>query len=367
MPPVVGMRFGRYELLEKLGAGGMGVVFRARDHDLLRDVAVKFLSEAFTASRDRLNRFTQEARTASSLNHPNILTVHEIGQAGGRPFIVTELVSGQTLRDILRARVHLPPREALQIAVQVAKGLAKAHAIGVVHRDLKPENLMVTPDGLVKILDFGLAKLRGRVPEGEPASEVSGFATWPGEQVSRPTVAGALVGTVGYMSPEQARGSPVDHSADQFALGAILYEMAAGRKAFRRETRPETLTAIIREEPEPIVRFNPSFPPPTRWIVERCLQKEPSRRFTSTRDLARALEDVLSHLSEVSSGEEGVATGEPVLHGAPHCGCLRHEGTPFSLAVSPDGRCRREVPGFRSLERYARPRAHRATLGSPVA
>jgi serine/threonine protein kinase/tetratricopeptide (TPR) repeat protein len=311
MLPVVGKRFGRYELIEKLGAGGMGEVFRARDHDLLRDVAVKFLSEAFTTSRDRLSRFTQEARTASSLNHPNILTIHEIGQAEDRPFIVSEFVPGRTLRTILRAETRVPPRDALQIAVQIARGLAKAHAAGVVHRDLKPENVMVTPDGLVKILDFGLAKLRGQVPEGEPASEVSGFPTWPGDPVLHPTVTGAIVGTVGYMSPEQARGQAVDHSADQFALGAVLYEMAAGRKAFRRESRPETLTAIIREEPEPIARSNPSFPPPARWIVERCLQKEPSRRFTSTRDLARALEDVLSHLSEVSSEEEVVAHPPP--------------------------------------------------------
>jgi serine/threonine protein kinase/tetratricopeptide (TPR) repeat protein len=331
MPPAVGDRFGRYELLERLGAGGMGEVFRARDHDLLRDVAVKFLSEAYAASHDRLTRFKQEARTASSLSHPNILTVHEIGQAEGRPYIVTELVAGQTLRNLLRAQSRLPPKDALQIGIQIARGLAKAHAAGVVHRDLKPENVMVTPDGLVKILDFGLAKLRGQVPEGEPASEISGYPTWPGEQVSPPTVDGVIVGTVGYMSPEQARGRTLDHRSDQFALGAVLYEMATGQKAFRRESRPETLTAIIREEPEPIVRLNPSFPPPARWIVERCLQKESSHRFNSTRDLARALEDVLSHLSEVSSDEEPTASpwrdesqqrpreeGSGRLRGVPH-------------------------------------------------
>ncbi len=338
------MRFGRYELLEKLGAGGMGEVYRARDHDLLREVAIKFLSEALVVSDDRVTRFTREARTASSLNHPNILTVHEIVHSRDAPFIVTELVEGQTLRKLLRAVPRVPAKRALDIAVQIARGLAKAHAAGIVHRDLKPENVMVTPDGLVKVLDFGLAKLRGQATEGQPDSELSDLPTWPDEPVSPPTDPGAIVGTVGYMSPEQACGWPVDHRSDQFALGAVLYEMATGRKAFRRETRPETLTAIIRDEVEPVFRLNPAFPAPACWIVERCLQKKPAHRFYSTRDLVLALEDVLSHLSDVSVGE---STPVPPGDRLPASGPPSSE-TPLPAAP---GRVRRSVAvlGFRNL------------------
>ncbi len=236
MPPAPGMRFGRYELLKPLGAGGMGEVFRARDQDLGRDVAVKFLPARFASDADRLARFAFEARTASSLNHPNIVTIHEIGEAEGLPFIVMELVEGETLRGAMRS-ARLPTRRVLDIATQIAEGLANAHAAGIVHRDLKPENVMLTPDGFVKILDFGLAKLH--------ADAVPGTAPPDAGQSETPTTfrtgtrEGAIIGTVGYMSPEQAAGRPADCRADQFALGATLYEMATGarRSAAARSCR----------------------------------------------------------------------------------------------------------------------------------
>ena len=305
MPPVVGMRFGRYELLDKLGAGGMGEVYRARDHDLHRDVAVKFLPEPFAASPDRLGRFAQEARAASSLNHPNIITIHEIGEAGGLPFMVMELVDGETLRHLIRTEHPIPARKVLDVACQVAEGLARAHSAGIVHRDLKPENVMLTRDGYVKILDFGLAKLKGDGEERRPG-EISQAPTWPDLLHSPATAAGAVLGTVGYMSPEQARGRPVDHRADQFALGAMLYEMVSGVPPFRRESSVQTLAAIIEAEPEPLKV--PTFPAPARRIVERCLAKDPAERYAATVDLARELRSVREHLSEV--GSSGAAAVE---------------------------------------------------------
>ena len=293
MPPAVGMRFGRYELLERLGAGGMGEVFRARDHDLQRDVAVKFLSGRFASDPDRLARFAQEARAASSLNHPNIVTIHEIGQASGLPYIVMEFVDGQTLRRFVQDR-PLPAKRALDIAVQLADGLAKAHAAGIVHRDLKPENVMVTKDSFVKILDFGLAKLRADEPAEANKPQQDDLETQP----SPTSVPGLIFGTVGYMSPEQARGEPADHRSDQFALGAILYELATGRRAFRRDSAAQTLAAVIEHDPEPIASLNPDFPAPARWAVERCLEKEKESRYASTLDLARELRSVREHISE---------------------------------------------------------------------
>jgi hypothetical protein len=302
------MRFGRYELLERLGAGGMGEVYRARDLELLRDVAVKFLPEPFASSPVRLARFTREARTASSLNHPNILTVHDIGQAEGLHFMVTELVEGVTLRQLLRAESRLPTRRALDVAAQMAEGLAKAHAAGIVHRDLKPENVMVTPDGRVKILDFGVAKLHNPTAREDRDTALSELPTWPSDH--RPDASlsdGTLVGTVGYVSPEQARGRPLDHRSDQFALGTTLYEMVTGRRAFRRESRTETLAAIIADEPEPIAGLIPEFPAPARWILECCLAKDPANRYASTSDLAHALRSLRDHVSEVERGGSAVA------------------------------------------------------------
>jgi len=314
MPPVVGMRFGRYELLDKLGAGGMGEVYRARDLDLGRDVAVKFLPEPFAAIPDRLGRFAQEARAASSLNHPNIVTIHEIGETAGLPFTVMELVEGGTLRHLIRKEFPLPARRVLDVACQLADGLASAHAAGIVHRDLKPENVMLTRDGYVKILDFGLAKLRGdgSVVDRPVGENISQMPTWPDVQGSPNTAAGVVMGTVGYMSPEQARGRPVDHRSDQFALGAMLYEMVSGHTPFQRETPVQTLAAIIEDEPAPLGGRNATFPAPARWIVERCLAKDPAERYASTLDLARELRSVRQHLSEVGSAGAAAAVTAPM-------------------------------------------------------
>ena len=302
MPPCVGMRFGRYELLSRLGAGGMGEVWRARDHDLHRDVAVKFLPEKFAADPSRFSRFSQEARAASSLNHPNIVTIHDIGETSGLHFIVMELVEGHTLRELLQTRESHPfsPRRLLEIGAQIAEGLAKAHAAGIVHRDLKPENVMVTADGFVKVLDFGLAKLRSDGSGGQEQWFDSAAPTWP-ESPSPQTAVGAVLGTAGYMSPEQARGRPVDHRSDQFTLGTILYEMATGRQPFRRETPAQTIAAIIDDTPEPLHLLCPALPPPVRWLIERCLAKEPGERYASTLDLARELRSLREHLPEVAS------------------------------------------------------------------
>ncbi len=290
-----GARLGAYEVLAALGAGGMGEVYRARDTRLGREVALKVLPEALAADRGRLSRFEQEARAASALNHPNIVTIHEIGSEGETAFIAMELVDGKTLRE-LSAPGAMPVRRILNIAAQVAEGLAKAHGAGIVHRDLKPENVMVSKDGFVKILDFGLAKLV------EPAS--GGVSAMP--TLAQETRPGTVMGTVGYMSPEQASGEPLDFRSDQFSLGSMLYELVTGKKAFQRKTAAETMSAIIRDEPEPVARVRPELPPPVRWILERCLAKDREERYASTRDLARDLASVRDHISEVSSGAEAL-------------------------------------------------------------
>ncbi|HSD67750.1 MAG TPA: serine/threonine-protein kinase, partial [Vicinamibacteria bacterium] len=309
MPATVGMRFGRYELLSRLGAGGMGEVWRARDHDLHREVAVKFLPEKFANDPNRFSRFSQEALAASRLIHPNIITIHEIGETSGLHYIVMELVEGETLRELLLTHGERPlsARRLLEIGAQIADGLAKAHAAGIVHRDLKPENVMVTSDGFVKILDFGLVKLRGDGSGGHEQWFDSGAPTWAGPDSPSPqTAVGTVLGTAGYMSPEQARGRGVDHRSDQFALGAILYELATGRQAFRRETPAQTIAAIIDATPEPLAVLSPALPPPARWIIERCLAKDPAERYASTLDLARELRNVRERLPEVdSSGASG--------------------------------------------------------------
>src|SRR4249919_3549318 len=223
MPLTVGSRLGPYEILAPIGAGGMGEVYRARDSKLGREIAIKVLSGATASDPDRRQRFELEARAASALNHPNILTVHDVGEADGTIYIAMELVEGKTLRELVAAGEPLATKKLLDVAAQTAEGLAKAHAAGIVHRDLKPENLMVSSDGFVKILDFGIAR---RTPL---ASEGSQGATATGN-----TAPGTVLGTVGYMSPEQATGRTVDHRSDQFSFGAILYEMATGRVAFGR-------------------------------------------------------------------------------------------------------------------------------------
>ncbi|MFO7694896.1 MAG: tetratricopeptide repeat protein [Vicinamibacterales bacterium] len=298
MPAVVGARFGHYELLSRIGAGGMGEVFRARDLDLQRDVAIKFLPAQYAADGDRLSRFAQEARAASALNHPNIVTIHEIGQALGQPYIVMELVDGLTLHDEI-GRARLAPKRAIDLAAQMAEGLAKAHTAGIVHRDLKPENVMVTRDGFAKILDFGLAKLRvDRDVQPAPQRDSDDDATRAGPA----TALGVILGTVGYMSPEQAAGRPAVAQSDQFSLGAIVYEMATGQRAFARATSIQTLSAILESEPTPLQELNPAFPSAARWIVERCLAKRPENRYASTADLAHDLRDLRDHFGEAASG-----------------------------------------------------------------
>ncbi len=292
MPLRTGQRLGPYEIAAPLGAGGMGEVYRARDPRLQREIAIKVLPPSVATDPERLKRFEKEARAASALNHPNLVTVHDIGAANGVEYIAMELVDGRTLREVL-ADGALPIRSFLSIAAQASDGLAKAHAAGIVHRDLKPENLMVTKDGFVKILDFGLAKLtQPEDPSGGTQSPTVSGATEPG----------IVMGTAGYMSPEQALGKAVDFRSDQFSLGSILYEMATGRRAFARGSTPETLSAIIREEPEAMASLSPLAPAPLRWIVERCLAKSPDERYASTRDLARDLATLRDRLGEASGG-----------------------------------------------------------------
>lgn len=284
-----GTRLGPYEILSPLGTGGMGEVYRAKDTRLGREIAIKILPAEVSADPERLDRFEREARSASALNHPNIVTIHDVGRTDFVSYIGMELVEGGTLREVLAAG-PLPTKKLLHIAAQAADGLANAHAAGIVHRDLKPENLMVSRDGFVKILDFGLAKPAASA-EVLPEAATAGL-------LSR---SGVILGTVGYMSPEQASGRPVDFRSDQFSFGSVLYEMATGKRAFQRDTPPETLVAIIRDEPEAIASVNPQVPPPLCWIVERCLAKDPEERYASTRDLARDLATLRDRLLDVPS------------------------------------------------------------------
>jgi serine/threonine protein kinase len=277
-----GFRFGSYEILSPLGSGGMGEVYRARDVKLDRDVAVKVLRDEYAADTERLERFEREARAASALNHPNIVTIYDIGDAGSTRFIAMELIRGRTVRHILQ-EWPVPVSDIIDIAAQSAEGLAKAHEAGIVHRDLKPENLMVTEDGFVKILDFGLAKLQPRPFELDSEGTTL---------IRHPTRSGTILGTVEYMSPEQASGQPADHRADQFTLGLVLYEMAAGERPFERATAAQTLAAIIEAEATPLSEKNPVVPPGLSAIVGRCLAKDPRHRYESTRDLALALRDL---------------------------------------------------------------------------
>ncbi|MDQ6891761.1 MAG: serine/threonine-protein kinase [Acidobacteriota bacterium] len=298
---MIGRNLSQYRITASIGAGGMGEVYRATDSRLGRDVAIKVLPAATASDPDRRKRFEQEARAASALNHPNILTVYDIGETDGTIFIAMELVEGRTLRELLAGGEPVPTKRLLEIAVQTAEGLAKAHSAGIVHRDLKPENLMLSKDGFVKILDFGLAKLTETV-----MTDATGLPT----VVATATQPGTVMGTAGYMSPEQASGHPVDFHSDQFTLGTILYEMATGKRAFQRKTGAETLVAIIREEPESLGQLAPSAPAPVRWIVERLLAKDPEERYASTKDLARDLKSVRDHLSETSASG-GLEAAEP--------------------------------------------------------
>jgi serine/threonine protein kinase len=284
-----GMRVGPYQIADFIGAGGMGEVYRARDTNLNRVVALKLLPVELAADPERLSRFEQEARAVSSLSHPAIVTIYDAGQIGSQPYISMELVAGATLREILKSGA-IPLRRALRIAGQLSDGLANAHEAGLVHRDLKPENVKVSLDGFVKILDFGLAK---RVA-ADTAAEVLASA-----QTGVQTSPGMILGTPAYMSPEQASGGRVEFPSDQFSFGAVLYEMLTGRHPFERPTMAETLSAIIREDPPRIADVNPAVPPPVRWIVERCLAKAVEERYALTRDLARDLASARDHLGEL--------------------------------------------------------------------
>ncbi len=296
-----GARLGVYEVIGALGAGGMGEVYRARDTRLGREVAIKVLPAEVASDPSRLRRFEKEARSASALNHPNIVTIYEIGSSDSVSYIAMERVEGKTLRELLFGG-PLTLKKLLAIAPQIADGLARAHEAGIVHRDLKPENVMVTKDGLVKILDFGLAKL---TPVGSGSDEGSHLPTETG------TSPGVVLGTVGYMSPEQAAGQPVDFRSDQFSFGSILYEMATGKRAFQKKTAVDTLSAILNEEPAPVAEINPLAPAPLRWIVERCLAKEPRGRYSATDDLWRDLVGMRDHFWEVSRGGIGAMVAAP--------------------------------------------------------
>jgi len=282
-----GTRFGSYEILERLGAGGMGEVYRAKDTRLGREVAIKTLSLEQCSQPEALLRFEQEARSACALNHPNIVTIYELGHVNGTHYISMELVIGETVRKLLDSG-PIPFRKAVAIAAQIADALAKAHMAGIVHRDLKPENLMVSREATAKILDFGLAKLR----EVSPPSNSDASTTI--------TEHGTVMGTVGYMSPEQATGGEVDFRSDQFSFGSVLYEMVTGLPAFRKQSYAETTAAILRDDPERLGSRTLQAPPPFIWIVERCLAKDPKERYASTQDLARDLAAVRDRVAEAS-------------------------------------------------------------------
>src|SRR5580692_5989364 len=286
-----GARLGPYEIVSPLGAGGMGEVYRARDTRLKREVAIKVLPPAFSRDGDRLRRFEQEALATAALNHPNILAVFdigttEIGADQGSPYVVSELLEGETLRERLRGGA-IAVRKTLDYALQIAHGLAAAHEKGIIHRDLKPENLFLTKDGRVKILDFGLAKLT-QAESGDHTSLPT---------MTHATEAGVVLGTAGYMSPEQVRGAAVDARSDIFSFGAILYEMVSGKRAFHRDTAADTMSAILKEDPADLSETNRNVSPALERIVQHCLEKNPESRFHSASDIAFDLE----HLSGISS------------------------------------------------------------------
>jgi hypothetical protein len=308
MPLSPGSRLGRYEILNPLGAGGMGEVYRARDTRLDRDVAIKILPESVARDPERLARFDREAKAVAALSHPNILALHDAGTEDGTTFAVMELLDGETLRDRL-ASGPLPVRRAIDTAVQIARGLAAAHAKGLVHRDLKPENVFLVADGQVKILDFGLAK-----------------AADPGDSTATTTHApamtdpGTVLGTVGYMAPEQVRGHAVDARTDLFALGSVFYEMLTGQRAFRRDTAAETMTAILREDPPDLPQPQAAQAPALDRIIRHCLEKNPAERFQSARDVAFALEALSG-----TTGTSGTAAAPGSSAAAPRANAGRSQ------------------------------------------
>jgi serine/threonine protein kinase/dipeptidyl aminopeptidase/acylaminoacyl peptidase len=303
MPLITGSRLGPYEVVSVIGAGGMGEVYRARDTRLGRDVAIKVLPSAFAADPERLARFEQEARAAAALNHPNILAVHDLGQHDGAPFIVTELLDGMSLREALSGGA-LPARKAIDYGVAVALGLAAAHDKGIVHRDIKPDNVFITADGRVKILDFGVAKLT------QPDAALSGMTVLPTTPGGVPhTMSGMVVGTIGYMSPEQVRGGVADPRSDIFSLGVLLHEMLSGQRTFSGDTAADVMSGILRQDAPELPVAERHIPPALARIVNRCLEKSPGGRFQSARDLAFALEALTA---PTSSSGSSVVSGEAV-------------------------------------------------------
>ena len=316
-PPVSleGRQLGPYRVYQLLGAGGMGQVYRARDTRLQRDVALKVLATA-AAGTERHRRFAREALAAGALKHPNIVAVYDVGVDGDRPYLISELIDGVSLRSEME-RGRPPLRRILEIGWQIAEGLAAAHEASIVHRDLKPENVMVTPEGRIKIVDFGLAK--------PPASEETRLGSSTSMTL---TAAGTLLGTPPYMSPEQAKGEPVDARSDQFSLGVILYELATGIQPFRRETRVQTLAAVIADEPPDLAQASPTLPVPVRWVIQRLLAKSPVDRYAHTADVAAELRVIRDHLSELGTGTLRPMT-EPTRRGGPrpdNIRVARHSG-----------------------------------------
>jgi eukaryotic-like serine/threonine-protein kinase len=313
-----GSRLGPYEIVSLLGAGGMGEVYRAKDTRLGRDVALKILRSDISGDPDRRARFEREAKTVAALSHPNIVSLFEVGSSDGLAYTVGELVDGDVLRKQM-GRGPLPVRQVVELATQLADGMAAAHSAGIVHRDLKPENVMVSRDGRVKILDFGLARvLPTAVGSGSGGSGGETMTTLAGSLSSSSTEymtkSGVVLGTAAYMSPEQARGQDADYRSDQFSFGLIVYEMLEGKQAFARDSSVETMAAIVRDDAEPL---QVKIPVPLKWLVDRCLEKDPTRRFDSSRDLYQQLRVLRDHFSEAFSSSmpallPEVAAAQPV-------------------------------------------------------
>ncbi len=331
-----GLKLGPYVIHSPLGAGGMGEVYRARDTRLDRDVALKVLLTEIAGDPDRRARFEREAKTVAALSHPNIVALYEVGNADGLEYTVSELVEGEPLRAKMQHGA-MPVRQVVELATQFADGMAAAHAVGIVHRDLKPENVMVTRDGRVKILDFGLA----RIMRTTPVSGSGNYATTEAMDYDAPaaspataeykTIPGMILGTVAYMSPEQARGQDASYRSDQFSFGLIVYEMLSGKQAFVRDSAVETMAAIVHDEPEPL---QGRIPVPLKWLVDRCLEKDPTRRFDSSRDLYQQLRTMRDHFSEAYSS--GVQAGAPEDAEPAHAGAKRrvlYIGAAVALAV----------------------------------
>ena len=337
LPP--GTTLGRYRIISKIGAGGMGEVYRAQDIELGRSVALKFLPSEFAAHQNRLKRFIQEAKTASALNHPNILTVYEIGRADDITFLATEFVDGITLRHHMAQRLKLV--EVLDIATQIASALVAAHAAGIVHRDIKPENIMVRRDGIVKVLDFGLAKLTDRQDSsisGPEATTVALVNTEPG----------TIVGTVAYMSPEQAAGREVDARSDIWSLGVVLYEMLTSHAPFEGVSKSHIIVAITDREPLPVTQFAPEVPEPLEWIIGEALTKDREERCQTAKEMLGKLRRLKQRLESgtLSASLSDFSRSTPPqsltpetnsnpTHFQPSKHCMKLEGQQHHPEVSP--------------------------------